>query len=107
MPKNRIVVEGPIDYENTLEGDNFLYDVKSCDVDPEKGSLVWDRIIFPKMPTSTDAVSLGPMISRNDPRTNHVSSMQRVGDDVLQLLRDRGVDVVIIDNPSPTVTCGD
>ncbi len=109
MSQNVIVVEGPVDYEDTIEGTNFLYDFKWCAVDTEKGELVWDHITFPVIPTPTgyNAADQTPMISRRDPVRNHVSSMNRVGDDVLELLRDRGVEVVIIDNPSPAVTCGD
>ena len=109
MAKNRIVVEGPVDYEDTIDGSNFLYDVKSCDVDAENGKLTWDRVIFPVVPppAGCDIANMAPMISRSNPTTNQVSDMRRVGDDVLELLRDRGVEVVIIDNPSPAVTCGD
>ena len=109
MSQNVIVVEGPVDYEDTIEGTNFIYDVKRCDVEAEKGELTWDHVIFPiiPVPTGCNAADQTPMISRRNPVRNHVSSMNRVGDDVLALLRDRGVEVVIIDNPSPAVTCGD
>lgn len=109
MSQNKIVVEGPVDYENAVEGLNLLYDVKSCDVDVEKGTLVWNRVIFPiiPVPTGCNIADFAPLVSYRNPTTNHVSSMQRVSDDVLGLLRDRGVQVVIIDNPSSAVTFGD
>jgi len=109
MNRNRIVVKGPIDYEDAVEGGNFLYEVVSCKVGPREGTLVWDKVIFPAVPVPIGRgySDVGPMISRGDPVTNHVSTMQCVGDDVLSLLRERGVEVIIRCDPSPAVTSGD
>lgn len=109
MLQNMIIVEGPVDFEETIEGTNFLYSVKSCEVDQEKGKLTWDLVVFPivSLPPGSLLNDRIPMISRAQPISSHVSTMQQVGDDVLSLLRDRGVEVIIIDNPSPAVTCGD
>jgi hypothetical protein len=111
MPKrtDRIVVEGPVDYEDGLEGSIFMYDVRECKVSTKKGTLVWDLIRFPivPIPSSLKMGQIGPTISRTKTTTNHVSSMKRVGDDVLELLRNRGVKVHIIRNPSPIFAWGD
>ena len=110
MLENKIEVSGPIDYEDKLEGGyNYIYDVVSCVVDLEKGSLTWDLVVFPKfpIPAGSSPSDIGVMISRRNPVVNHVSTMRRVGDDVLSLLRERGVKVVIHHNPSSAMTFGD
>ncbi len=110
MPKDKIEVSGPVDYEDRLEGGyNYIYDVVSCTVGPEKGELTWDRVVFPKfpIPAGSSPSDIGVMISRRNPVVNHVSTMRRVGDDVLLLLRERGVKVVIHHNPSEAMMCGD
>ena len=89
---NTIVVLPWHDREETVEGPNYLHYVVSCNVDVETGTLTWNATIF-------SAVHLGhshePMISGSKPRTTHVREMSVVGDDVLYLLRDRGVHVLI------------
>ena len=93
LTMNRIVVEKSHDYEDTIDGTQFLYRVASCDVDTETGTLTWDRVIFPAVPCRTADATV--MISRARSITSHVRDMSVVGDDVLGLLRDRGVEVII------------
>jgi tRNA A22 N-methylase len=65
MSQNKIEVEGPIDYEETLmDGYNFLYKVIACDVDKKK-------------------------------EVRNMHHLMRVGDDTLDHLREHGVQVII------------
>ena len=62
------------------------------------GELTWDRVVFPKFPLPLLPSDIGVMISRRNPVVNHVSTMRRVGDDVLLLTGE--CKVVIHHNPS-------
>jgi hypothetical protein len=98
MNKNSIVVRPSHDCEDTVEGGhNFLYRVVACNVDEALGTLVWDRNIFPVVPLASSVISGNEpsrtvMVSRSNPRTNHVRDMNIVSDDVLIELRNRGVE---------------
>jgi hypothetical protein len=99
MHKNRLVVRAHHDYEDTVhDGMNFLHRVVSCDVGEEEGKLVYDIMRFPVLPVShaSDDPVPGPTISRKNPIIQHVSEKTIVGADVISLLRQRGVEVVIL-----------
>ena len=86
MAKNEIIVLPAHDYENVVEGGyNALHMVVSCDIDDDKGVLTWDRVMLPS-----------PIVVQSDhPTTTNVKNMRVVGEDVLQLLKGRGVKVII------------
>lgn len=98
--KNEIVVNDWHDYEDIIGPDgmpdtNFLYRVVSCDVAPESAILQYDRVNFPAVCGGAPTSVAAPDPLRSLPPEN-VNNRSVVGLDVLELLRERGVQVTIL-----------
>lgn len=113
-PKNELVVRGPVDYEDVIEGGyNRIFDVVSCDVEEGKCNLEYENRPIPIAGLSDavlNALPEGWAKAPPGPRffTQDLRKLSRVGDDIIALLREeRGVKVTIIHKPSPACTWGD
>jgi hypothetical protein len=102
MTANRIKVRKLVDSVGTIDRNNKIYEVVEYNIDPDKGRLAWDRTTLPAVGHSGDRDKLVESIirvRRNNPNITDVSELNLVGDDVLNLLRAHGVEVMIDHKP--------
>lgn len=111
--KNELIVEGPIDYEDLLEGGfTYIWRVVSCDVEESKCNLEYENRPIPTAGLSDTALRALPegWAKAPEPRffTLDLRKQRTVDDEVIAMLReDRGVTVTKIEKPGSAVCFGD
>lgn len=89
---NELIVRRTGDAENDPEGGYiYLFDVILCDINQEKGQLIWD--VSPII-QSASIRSGSKYIAK--PKINHVRDYSTVGEDVIDLLHERGVKIIYL-----------
>lgn len=100
--KDIIIVRANGDAESAFEGGwNYLFDVELCDVSEENGKLEWRRISFPHVPYAfghlppppKEEKVRAPMPTFHE---THVRDHGTVGEDILDLLHERGVNIIYL-----------
>ena len=80
-----MVVVDTGDAEDTDDGWNSLYLVLYCDVEGDTGKLEWIPFLTAGLPTGCQR-----------PYVDHVKDYKVVGDDIIDLMRERGVEVICL-----------
>ena len=98
---NEIILKDTGDAENLVEGGyDSIYQIISCDVDEEKGTLEYENRSFPSVPNFTGK-SPSPEYLATIPtpgkiHQHHVRSMKTLRSSEIEEIQDRGVKITII-----------